>query len=283
MRFSILIIITIIFMGCQVVVVDNDEDNAIIISNDVLPITEGNWYKPPINTSWQYQLKGPINADFGVSVYIVNLLDTIESFIAHLKNDYRLRVICHLNAGGYSPTIKDSKYVLSNLLGNTIGNTKLQWLDIRNHLVVPIIEAKMNLAKQKNCDGVVFGYVNAYSQDSGFDINATHQLAYNKYLANTAHKRNLGVGFSDDIEQIKELEPYFDFVISLECHKNNECDKLSPFGNKNKAMFNVEYSREYTTNTIIANNMCKDVKKLNIQTLILPVAMDNEFRYSCGK
>ena len=38
--------------------------------------TNSNWYKPDINTSWQWQLQGDINTSYDVKIYDIDLFDS---------------------------------------------------------------------------------------------------------------------------------------------------------------------------------------------------------------
>ena len=68
-----------------------------------------------------------------------------------------------------------------------------------------------------------------YSNDTGFSLTFENQLNYNKMLAEEAHKRGLSIALKNDLSQIKQLEPYFDFAINEQCHQYNECSLLTPF------------------------------------------------------
>jgi hypothetical protein len=64
-------------------------------------------------------------------------------------------------------------------------------------------------------------------------------------LANAAHERGLSVALKNDIEQIVDLEPYFDWALNEQCFQYRECDwpngGLLNFINAGKAVMNVEY------------------------------------------
>ena len=77
---------------------------------------------------------------------------------------------------------------------------------------------------------------------SGFPLTAAHQLAYNRFLARAAHARGLSIGLKNDLDQVRALEPHFDFAINEQCFQYDECDRLAPFVRSGKAVFNVEYA-----------------------------------------
>jgi hypothetical protein len=72
------------------------------------------------------------------------------------------------------------------------------------------MSARMDLAKTKGCDGVDPDNVDAYENKSGFNLTGSNQIAYNTWLAQQAHARDLAVGLKNDIDQIKDLVDHFD-------------------------------------------------------------------------
>ena len=117
------------------------------------------------------------------------------------------------------------------------------WLDIRKvEQLDSLMSSRLDLAKQKGCDGVEPDNIDGYLNGSGFPLSYAAQLAYNTWLAEQAHARGLSVGLKNDLEQIDDLLPYFDWALSEECFTYQECDLLSPFVAAGKAVFGVEYS-----------------------------------------
>ena len=76
-------------------------------------------------------------------------------------------------------------------------------------------------------DGVELDVVDAYAQGSavtGWDISAATQLEYNQRLANLVHGYGLTVALKNDLGQLAELLPYFDYAINEQCFQYDECD-----------------------------------------------------------
>ena len=42
----------------------------------IAPITTGNWYKPALGSTWQWQLTGTINTNYNVNIYDIDLFDS---------------------------------------------------------------------------------------------------------------------------------------------------------------------------------------------------------------
>ena len=65
---------------------------------NLVPIT-GEWYRPGVATTWQWQLQGAINATYEVDMYDVDLFDTPATLIASLQASGK-RVICYFLPNG---------------------------------------------------------------------------------------------------------------------------------------------------------------------------------------
>ncbi len=252
-----------------------------IFDSTIAPITMSNWYKPDINTSWQWQLKGDINTKYDVQIYDIDLFDSNASLIKSLQDDGK-KVICYFSAGSFEDWRNDKDDFPSLALGNIMdGWENEKWLDISNEGLASIMKARLDLAIKKGCDGVEPDNMDGYTNNTGFNLTAKEQLAYNKFIANEARKRGLSVGLKNDLEQIIELEPYYDFSVNEQCHEYNECDKMKPFINANKPVLNVEYEGKYINNYNARTKLCNDTINLKFQTLILPLDLDDSFRYDC--
>ncbi len=241
------------------------------------------WYKPKIDTSWQWQLQGEINTSYDVELYDIDLFSSNSSLIKKLKDDGK-KVICYFSAGSYEDWREDKNDFPITVLGKNMDRwIGEKWLDISNKALYPIMKARLDLAVQKGCDGVEPDNVAGYANDTGFDLSSSEQLVYNKFIANEAHKRGLSVGLKNDLEQIVELEPFFDFSLNEQCHVENECEKMQPFIDANKPVLNAEYAQIYVDNNDSQrDSMCAESIDMKFRTLVLPVDLGNRFRYSCN-
>ena len=254
-----------------------------IFAVNVAPVRAGNRYRPGPGSSWQWQLSGRVNTEYDVEIYDLDLFDTDQAVIESLQKDGK-KVICYFSAGSYEDWRADKDDFPADLIGKALdGWPDERWLDIRDDRLARIMRARLDLAVQKGCDGVEPDNVDGYLNTTGFDLHPDDQLAYNKFIANEAGKRGLAVGLKNDLEQIAELEPYFDFGLTEQCYEYNECDKTVPFILKSKPVFNAEYKQEFIHNSDGARDLvCADAKRLHLKTLVLPVELDDSFRYSCN-
>ena len=283
-------------VGCTgIAEVDGDGDNDIqtdgnpepteLLDPDAPPITEGDWYRPMVETTWQWQLQpnadGGINTTYDVEVYDIDLFDASDSVIAELHGSGR-KVICYFSAGSYEDFRDDAGEFLAYELGNTLeGFADERWLDIRSSNVQRIMLDRLDLAVRRGCDGVEPDNVDGFINDSGFDLTATDQLAFNRFVANEARHRNLAVALKNDLDQIPELVDYFDFSVNEQCHEFDECDALQPFIDAGKPVFNAEYADSFVGDANARAGMCADALGRSFHTLVLPLDLDDSFRFSC--
>lgn len=197
---------------------------------------------PRSGQSWQWQLQGAIDTSFDVDVYDIDLFNTSQGTIDTLHGKGK-KVICYFSAGTYEPGRPDSGQFPKEALGSPVeGWPGEKWLDVRNQTVRKIMSARMDIAKSKKCDGVEPDNVDGYTNNPGFNYGAAGQLDFNKFIANTAHSKGLTVGLKNDTDQVGQLVQYFDFAVNEQCYEYSECGVYSPFTQRNKAVFNAEYS-----------------------------------------
>ena len=252
---------------------------------NVPPVTDGDWYRPGVATSWQWQLQagagGEINTDYNVDVYDIDLFDVSEAQIQQLQDDGR-KVICYFSAGSYEDFRADAGEFDPADYGNTLeGFEDENWLDIRSPNVHRIMLERLNLAVAKGCDGVEPDNVDGYLNPTGFDLTGTDQLAFNRFIANEAHTRGLAVALKNDLDQIPALIDYFDFAVNEQCHEFDECETNDPFINAQKPVFNAEYADRFRNDLEQQAAMCAAARARNLRTLVLPLDLDDSFRISC--
>ncbi len=268
--------LTIVLCGCS-----KDDNIQSPLNADVLPVTEGNWFRPVEETTWQWQLTGDINTSYDAEVYDIDLFDVSESTIGKLQAEGK-KVIAYFSAGSYEQWRIDASSFSESDLGNPLdGWPGERWVDIRSPEIHSLMLNRLDLAKEKGFDGVEPDNVDGYSNNTGFDLTANDQLAYNRFMANEAHKRGLSIGLKNDLDQIPELVDYYDFSVNEECFEYEECDVLLPFITSGKAVFNAEYSSVLVNSSDARESLCAQANNLKLSTLILPLELDDTFRYSC--
>lgn len=203
-------------------------------------------YQPPVGTTWQWQLTGTVDTTKNVQMYDIDLFDVPQSTIDTL-HARGIKVICYMSAGSWEDWRPDADQFPASVKGRSNGWPGEKWLDIRQiGILGPIMEARLDLCKSKGFDGVEFDNVDGYSNRTGFPLTYQDQLNYNTYLANEAHERGLSAALKNDIEQVFDLAPYFDYAVNEQCFQYKECDYapnslVANFIQQGKPVFNVEY------------------------------------------
>jgi len=202
-------------------------------------------WQPSGITPWQWQLTDlPLDQSYDVVMYDIDLFENDASIVASLHVQGRV-VVAYWSAGSWEEWRPDANQFPAPVKGNDLeGWPGEKWLDIRRlDILGPIMEARMDLAVQKGFDGVEPDNVDGYDNDTGFSITYDDQIAYNVFLANAAHQRGLSIALKNDLGQIVDLEPYFDWALDEQCAEYDECGELLPFIDAGKAVMHVEYHR----------------------------------------
>jgi hypothetical protein len=271
-------ILTLAFCACS-----SDGDNESPLDPNVDPVTEGNWYRPDVSATWQWQLLETVNTGYDVDVYDIDLFDADASLVAGLQTEGK-KVICYFSAGSSEDWRPDFGEFEPDDMGGPLDEWEGErWLDIRSTNVHAIMLSRLDLAVEKGCDGVEPDNVDAFANETGFDLTETDQLAFNRFVANEAHERDLTVGLKNDGDQASDLVDYYDFELNEECHKYGECDQVAIFTTEGKPIFNAEYTESLNEAETLADTVCPDALAANIRTLILPLDLDDTFRLSCDE
>lgn len=214
---------------------------------------------PLQNSTWQWQLSDGHRLDttYEVDVYDIDTVDVPAKMIAALHSLNRF-VICYISAGSWENWRPDAADFPPSVLGKPLsGWDGERWLDVRNHsALMPLMAARMDLAAEKGCDAIEPDNLDGYmtwdasilalgETKTGFNITAEDQIAYNRALADLAHARNLSIAHKNNVEQTLQVVDAFDFAIVEQCWQYHECDRLAPFVDAGKAVFQCEYSRKF--------------------------------------
>ncbi|MCB9688716.1 MAG: endo alpha-1,4 polygalactosaminidase [Alphaproteobacteria bacterium] len=225
-------------------------------------------WEPPTGTTWQWQLSGVLDTSVNVDMYDVDLFDTSTLTIDQLHADGRT-VICYFSAGSRENWRPDANLFPAAAIGNNLAGWQGErWLDVRDPDVRLIMEARIELAFHKGCDGVEPDNVDGYQNNTGFNLSAADQVDFNRFLATEAHDRGLSVGLKNALGLVSTLQPDFDWALNEECLTYNECNRLQPFVNAGKAVFHTEYVNTRAQGPARAQQVCGDPRIAGFSTLI---------------
>jgi len=199
-------------------------------------------WRPSPHPTWQWQLSATLDTRVRARIYDVDLFDTTSAQVVKLHRLGR-KAVCYIDAGSWENYRPDAARYAKSLVGKKLqGWPQERWLDIRRIAKLgPLIRHRVLLCKGKGFDGVEFDNVDGYENDTGFHLTALDQLRFNIFLANMAHRYHLAVALKNDPDQVKKLEPYFDWSLDEQCFQYSECRSLLPFIRAGKPVFEIEY------------------------------------------
>lgn len=236
------------------------------------------WWKPGPKDRLQIQFAGlPVVIQKDVEVYDLDLFDTEKKTIDAIHSA-GARVICYINAGAWEDWRQDASLYPKDVIGLEYeGWPGEKWLDIRRmDDLKPVLSARFDLCKQKGFDGVEPDNLDGYQNETGFDLTAGDQLAFNTWLASMAHSRRLAIGLKNDPEQMDVLEKEFDFTVMEECLASGWCEKALPFIKNGKPAFAVEYTDQIQS----LSPYCDPARELGVSPLIKHRELD-AWRSTC--
>ena len=239
------------------------------------------WYHPSTTSSFYWQLQGKVSKDHPFEIFDIDLFDNSKETVAFLKGEGK-HVICYFSAGSSESWRPDFEKFLQKELGKPLdGWPDERWLDIRSENVRNIMLKRLDLAKEKGCDGVEPDNVDGFLNDTGFPLTYEDQLSFNRFIAKEAHRRGLAVFLKNDLEQSRDLVRSFDALLLEECMENDECDLAGAFIDSLKPVFDVEYDKDVASNDQKRDTFCKRAKKLGIHLIFMTQDLDGSFLKTC--
>lgn len=223
--------------------------------------------------TWQIQYTNKLDINIDAKVFDIDLFDTSIQTIDLLQVNNKT-VICYFSAGSYESNRPDSKTLLP-AAGNKMDGWPERWLKIGNesileNIIKPVMLSRIKLAKYKKCDGIDPDNLDGYNNKQ--PITYSQQISYNKWLSDIAHSLDLKIGLKNDLDQIKDLEKYFDFAVNEQCLQYEECDKLKPFQDSKKPIFEIEYKSN------IWKKGCSENKKNGFSPILKKLSLDAWFQ-----
>ncbi len=233
-------------------------------------------WKPTPGTTWNWQLDSVPEGDFeDVAVYDIDYEDATKADVTRLHAAGK-KVICYVSVGSWEEWREDADTFPAEILGDDYdGWEGEKWLDIRNPKLYPILQERLDLCKEKGFDGVEPDNIDGYDNETGFDISASDQIVFNKWLASEAHKRGLSIGLKNDSAQVDALEAYFDWALTEDCAAEEWCEDMSIFTEHNKAVFQAEY----TDMDVDLDDICSENEDRNYSIILKNRDLDDKVTF----
>lgn len=240
-----------------------------------VPLTPG-W-------SWNWQISStPTDADIalvgtsGKRMLDVDMENTPASVITkiHAKG---VVVICYMETGSWENYRSDAAAFPASVKGRTLGGyPDERYLDIRQIAILrPIMDARLDRAKAKGCDGIEPDIDDGYLEPTGFPLTLAHQVAYDRAIADDAHARGMLILLKNGAGPlVAAMEPYTDAALNEQCNQYSECSFYSGFISHGKAVFQVEYK-------LAVSNFCPKDNAKNFDGLKKKASLKALPRTSC--
>lgn len=254
------------------------------------PSADWKGWQPKVNTTWQIELRYPLkDTSYDAEVYDIDLYDNPKSMIKELQGMGR-KVICYFSAGTMENWRDDKDEFEKEDLGNTLEDwPNERWVDQNSENVREIMAKRLDLAREKGCDGVDPDNIDAYDNDNGLGLTEEDATDYVTFFAGQAQARNLSIGLKNAGAIIPKVLPYMQWSVNEECAEYDECDVYDAFTEAGKPVFHIEYPKGQDTN----NNNTLSAKKIayacdapgtrNFSTIIKNMVLDDWFQLCNGK
>lgn len=224
----------------------------------------GQWMPTAAPLSWAWWLSNvpPANNLPAQSVIDSDGVDTPASTVAAMHAQGK-KWICYVDVGTWEPGRPDASKFPASVKGSSVdGFESEKWLDVRQQsILLPLMTARIKACQGKGADAVEPDDVDGYTNSPGFPFTAADQLSYNKAIAGIVHSFGMSVALKNDGDQVKALQPFFDFAIEEQCVQYGECNIYTPFTSANKAVFGAEYKGT-------ASNVCKQLNAIGFDGIL---------------
>ncbi|CAM9517248.1 unnamed protein product, partial [Scytosiphon promiscuus] len=220
---------------------------------------ENDGWLPKIGDTWQHNLNTPVNTDVDADVFFIDM-DNAQDTIDELHGRGRW-VSCYISVG----TVESWREDAGDFPASAVGESKVnvegeRFLDINQNSVKDLMEARVVKAADMGCDAIEPDNMSNWNENTGFTISRDDQISYNRWFSGKVHESGMLVGMKNAFELVGDMSEDYDFAVSEECHEWDECNVYTvPFVRKDKPVFNVEYSKDYT--------VCTESNALSIDTI----------------
>jgi hypothetical protein len=232
------------------------------------------WWDPPQQLTWYWQLSGTPAVE-PVQASDVDGFDTSASTVAafHARGQH---MICYVDVGTAENWRSDNASFPSSVLGDQNGWPGERWVDIRQLSVLePIMTARFQMCQQKGFDAVEPDNMDGYGNTTGFPLQASDQLTYDKWIAAEVHSLGMAVLQKNDSDQASALQPFFDGVLDEQCSQYNSCSAYQPYVSAGKPVLNAEYD------TSLSPGFCASDAASGMMGALYALALDGSLYTPC--
>jgi hypothetical protein len=201
-------------------------------------------WRPAPGSSLQLQYTGePIALGVAAEIYNLDLFETEPALIERLHGQGR-RVICYMSVGTLEEWRPDATAFPASVVGQAYPDWPGErWLDIRALDVIgPLMEARLDLARDKGCDGIDPDNLDGHETMSGFPLTPQDTVRLLRFLSDAAHARGLAIGLKNGADLLPAVMGHVDWVLVEDCAAQGWCEGLEPAAAAGLAVFQIEYT-----------------------------------------
>ncbi len=195
-----------------------------------------------LNLAWSNTGSHALTKPSGQKVIHLDGFDATKEDVANYKKKGYI-VTAYLSIGSWENWRPDKDDFPKETIGKKYdGWAGEKWLNCSAGvwpLLKPVMTKRFQMIKDKGFDGFELDNTELFHHDP----KATYAdgLAYNKWIADTAHKMGLLVFWKNSLDMIKDIVDDFDAIINEEALHFNETENLKMFYDKNKPVWVFEY------------------------------------------
>jgi endo-alpha-1,4-polygalactosaminidase (GH114 family) len=238
------------------------------------PVTsEGDWYKPTPQTTFDWDLRGPVpdGTNYQASIVDIDAFENNADFVAGLQAQGK-KVFAYVSVGSVEDWRPDAADFPANVVGNDYpGWSGEKFLDISNlDALKPIMRARFDMIKEKGFDGIEPDNIDLNSwttAELGFEITDEDIITYCHWLAEEAHQRGLSIGQKNASDLSEELVNDFDWILLEDAFFYGFQDEAATYIQHNKAVFATEYTDEMNS-TMFQTTVCPQAASLQYTAIL---------------
>ncbi|MEK0085823.1 endo alpha-1,4 polygalactosaminidase [Benzoatithermus flavus] len=201
-------------------------------------------WRPDPGQRVDLQLLPPFDLARRSDVLVLDLFQTPADRV-HQLEARGVAAVCWMSAGSWEGWRPDAYAFPQTALGrNRPGRPGERWLDPSHPAVLPLLEHRLDLCRERGFKGVLLAGLDGYARPgAGFPLTAEQQLTFAKRLADAARTRGLAAGITSDPEQAATFAPAFDFLVAADCIALASCvEAARPYRAAGKPVWLVAYT-----------------------------------------
>lgn len=243
-------------------------------------------WQPAVGATWQIVLLNELSdTSLDVDIFDIDVFDNNASVVSELHDKGR-KVICYFSGGTYEDWRRDAGDFSETDLGNPLADWEGErWADIRSGDIRKIMRSRLDIAKEKGCDGVDPDNVDGFNNGNGLGLTADDSVDFVNFLADEAHSRGMSIGLKNAGAIIPQVIDNMQWCVNEQCFANeNECATFAEFTKTGKPVFHVEYPKGEDVNNdqpvppAKANEICNNNSSAEFSTLIKNMNLDGWFQ-----